>query len=187
MVDRMCKRCEKPFQSKSSAGARINYCSRWCQALAQQKKRSGCVRVMSVSEAAYIAGLVDGEGSVIVSDRRATRPGSSHPSVYLVVAGSYHPMHEWLIATTGVGRIYTQTKSESSRRLGGKKQMYNWRVHSELAVAIMKQILPYMVEKAARTERAILAFERGYEYYDSADSSAADPAIPAASASPSIP
>lgn len=163
-IERTCQQCGATFRSKSSAGARMNYCTRWCQNLAVSARSS--VATLTPTEAAYLAGLIDGEGSVVVSDRRATRPGSSHPSVYLLIAGAYAPMHEWIVATTGVGRVRIQPKSPQSVP-GATKTVYSWRVHSTQAIAVLKQCVPFMLEKRKRTLRAIRCFEGGYEAFDS--------------------
>lgn len=163
-VDRICRQCGASFKSKSSAGARINYCSRWCQSLAFTA-RAGVVRDLTVPEAAYLAALIDGEGTVMVMDRRKSRPGSTHPSVTLSIAGSYKPMHEWLIRTTGVGRV-TNYRRVLDGPIKSNKTCYAWRAQASTAVAVLRQTLPYMIEKADRAALAIRSFEEGYAALD---------------------
>jgi len=164
-VERTCKHCGAQFPSKSSAGARVNYCSRWCQALAAAAK-SGEAAALSVAEAAYLAGLIDGEGTVQIQDRRRDRPGSTHPSIYLSVAGSYAPMHEWLLRTTGVGTVKKYAMRPESHPVPSRKQVYAWRVQSANAAALLRQTYPYMLEKQERAGLAVRCFEEGYAVLD---------------------
>lgn len=124
------------------------------------------VRELTVAEAAYLAGLIDGEGTVMVSDRRKHRPGSTHPSVYLSIAGSWEPMHDWLIKTTGVGTIGKYRIGDPNSGINSSKQVYAWRVQASTAIAVLRQTLPYMIEKAERAALAIRCFEEGYAALD---------------------
>lgn len=164
LLNRECRQCGESFQSKSSAGARINYCSRWCQSLAMTGANS-TVRDLTVAEAAYLAALIDGEGTVMVIDRRRQRPGSSHPSVTLSVAGSHKPMHEWLVKTVGAGTL-TKYRRDPEGPIKSVKQVYAWRVQAATAVAVLRQTLPYMIEKAERSALAVRSFEEGYAALD---------------------
>lgn len=159
IIKNSCRQCGISFESRSSAGARIKFCSRRCQNVAVSNRNN--VSRLTIPQAAYIAGLVDGEGSIVVSDRRHKRPTSTHPSVFLSVAGTYQPMHDWLRQTTGVGSVTRHARSPY-----GTKPCFSWRVCSSTAVRIMKQIEPYMVEKRVRTLRAIACFEDGYAALD---------------------
>jgi hypothetical protein len=178
LVTRTCRQCGNEFESKSSAGARINYCSRWCQS--QQRTKAGQdVRTLSTAEAAYLAGLIDGEGSVLMVDRRHKRPGSSHPSIHLFVAGTYLPMHDWISRTTGVGYLYARKEAGTLTEglPDGKvykrtKTCYQWAATAANAVAILRQVEPYMIEKRERTLLAIACFEQGYGPYDAATAGA---------------
>ena len=163
MIERACEECGSSFTSPASGAGRVHYCSRWCQGQAKAGARAAA-RQLTVPQAAYLAALIDGEGSVMVQDRRASRPKSSHPTIYLSIAGCHVPMHEWLVATTGVGAVREQTSTFPGRRQN--KPCYAWRVTSRSAVDLLRQTAPYMIEKRARAERAIACFERGYSAFD---------------------
>lgn len=150
MLDRRCNWCGEGFQSKSSAGARISFCSRSCQAYATAKK-SRCLPLIP-THAAYIAGIVDGEGTIYIHDRRATRPESIRPSVSVVIANTYVPLLKWVSEITGVGNM---GKANPKSLLPGFKPCYNWRTTSSAAVSLLIQIEPFMLEKRQRALDAI--------------------------------
>lgn len=112
-----------------------------------------------------MAALIDGEGTVVIADRRRDRPGSSHPSVTLSIAGSHKQMHEWLLRTVGAGAL-TKYRRDPDGPIRSVKQCYSWRVQASTAVAVLRQTLPYMIEKAERAALAIRSFEEGYAALD---------------------
>ena len=101
---------------------------------------------LSQTEAAYIAGLLDGEGSIRVVDRLRRR------SLELVVVGTHMPMLEWLLATIGTGSI-----SGPLTRTGalGSKDCRHYRLCSVAAADLLRQVEPYMIEKRGRALEAI--------------------------------
>jgi hypothetical protein len=144
-----CGWCGAAFIRKKCAGSRTSYCSRSCQAYAAAGKSEP--KILSPTDAAYLAAIIDGEGSVALKDRRATRPGASRPSVSLSVSNTYLPLMEWIKKKTAVGHVSKQRSNEL-----GKKQCYVWRVASRSAVLVLQQVIPYMLEKK---QRAIAAVE----------------------------
>jgi hypothetical protein len=110
---------------------------------------------MTIVEAAYLAGIVDGEGSIVVSDRSTSRPNSSRPSVYLSVCNTYKPLMDWILNTTGTGTI-TQRSGNSPSGLPAK-DTYAWRVTSYVAGRILQQIEPFLIEKRERALGGIAA------------------------------
>lgn len=139
---RDCKWCGATFISKPSAGARVSYCSRSCQAFAsvQQPKP----QKLSVPDAAYLAGIIDGEGH-IGHQWRPDRPNSTRQSLTLVVLHTHLPLLEWIEQVTGTGTVRAHKKTNGVVR--SNKPQYSWRCGSWPAAMILTQIAPYMIEK----------------------------------------
>lgn len=151
MIIRTCAWCTTQFHTLSSAGARARFCSRSCQAYFHANQTPA--QSLASTEAAYLAAIVDGEGSVSIIDRSATRPGASRPTIRLVVGNTYLPLLEWIAAKTGVGRIFQHSKLRD--RVKPNKQMYYWGVTSLQAVQVLQQLTPYLLEKRERAQPAI--------------------------------
>jgi hypothetical protein len=98
---------------------------------------------MSVAEAAYLAGLIDGEGSIVA----AKRNNQGRTTYRLQVANTYLPILEWCVQTTGVGTIVKR----KSRNAKHKDSMW-WQCYSWNAYDVLKQTLPYMLLKGDKAK-----------------------------------
>lgn len=103
---------------------------------------------MSPTEAAYLAGIIDGEGTILVYPR----PPSSRLSVRVVVVNTDEPLMDWL-ETLGGNRNWKTTRPTNYS--DHPKPCWSWVVNGMNAVAILKQVLPYMIIKKAKAEYAI--------------------------------
>lgn len=160
MIEHACLWCSTHFLSKSSAGARVRFCSRSCQAF-YTASLNGTVNTLTDTAAAYIAALVDGEGSISVYDRTDTRPKSIRPSIRVTIAGSYMPMLQWLKTTVGTGAI-VQMGRPNNPAIRRTKPCYTWQVGSLHAVYLLVQIERFMIEKRDRALAAIES-QRGWD------------------------
>jgi hypothetical protein len=95
---------------------------------------------MKETDLAYAAGIIDGEGCIY-----ASKP-SKHNSYRLNVAVSMTSERVVrLMAELFGGPVYDGNKIK--RELVGRKQIWTWRVTNESAVAVLRLIGPYLVEK----------------------------------------
>lgn len=122
---------------------------------------------MTDTEAAYLAGLIDGEGTIVISDRRATRPNGRRPQIIVGVVGSSLAMHAWLTETVGAGHPRPMTVYADAL-VKPNRTVYQWRIVSTTAVGVLRQVLPYMVEKRDRAELALRCHNQGYSALDAA-------------------
>lgn len=138
-----CAWCGSMFETWSGTSA-TRYCGPDCRRFRRLERP--LPNQLSVPEAAYIAGLLDGEGSICPRKGRG---------VEVIVVGTYLPMLEWLLATTGTGTI-----SKPLTRTGalGSKDCRHWTTGSVPAVELLRQLVPYMIEKRQRAVDAIDAF-----------------------------
>lgn len=104
--------------------------------------------LMSKSDAAYLAGLVDGEGTVTLSriHKRQMR--------YLVVAvcNNEQAILQWIVTATSMGHITGKRQS-----LPTHAKNFTWRVSSRRALAVLREITPFM--RGYKRWRAILALD----------------------------
>jgi hypothetical protein len=103
---------------------------------------------LSETEAAYLAGIIDGEGTILVYPR----PPSIRLSVRVVVVNTDEALMDWL-ETLGGNRNWKT--SRPTNYSANPKPCWSWVVNGMNAVAILKQVLPYMIIKKNKAQRAI--------------------------------
>ena len=106
------------------------------------------VNTLSLEDAAYIAGLVDGEGTVTLTKLHA------HENRRLVVsiANTELPLLEFVIERVGCGKI-TRKRATSSRHTPS----YCYSIASRQALALLRQLTPYL--RSYKSKRADMALE----------------------------
>ena len=94
----------------------------------------------------WVAGIVDGEGSI------SANPGRTNGGwqIVLQVYNTDPRMIVRLKEVTGVGSIYKPRKRERNNL-----QMYEWKIASRQAVVVLEWILPYLVTKKPEAEIAL--------------------------------
>jgi len=119
---------------------------------------------ISPTQAAYLAGLIDGEGTITVNLYRSTRQGR-HPALvpWVGVFNTDPTLLEWLTATTGLAHLHRMRKNPTKNA----KMVYEWKVKAVADVArLLKTILPYLVIKRRQAE-LVLAFCENRVMYSS--------------------
>jgi len=103
---------------------------------------------MNKVDLAYIAGIVDGEGSI-------TLPSYNRGTRYPVVSVDSvdRELLEWLQATIG-GTIVTKAKYQDHH-----KQAYTWRVTRNAALQLLADILPYLRIERKKARASLLVNE----------------------------
>ncbi len=110
---------------------------------------------LSLADAAYLAGLIDGEGSIAVSrtntnaSAKACKRGFAYRSSVTITMTDL-PVLEWVKRTAGVGNICVK-KARSQNH----KQAWSWTAWSNEAALLLAQILPYLRVKAQQAENLI--------------------------------
>lgn len=120
------------------------FCSVECRD-AGRYRRGAFSNILSDTQAAYIAGIVDGEGSIMLVVRRDT------VAVRLAVTNSHRGVLDWLVETTGVGRVQDHRAEGTTNRA-----TWMWMLNGDGVTSVLAQIRPYMIVK---TEQADLAIE----------------------------
>lgn len=147
---RYCPWCQQGFEvgGRYRPNKRQIHCSRQCQAYARVKHADA--RDLSVSEAAYIAGLIDGEGSIGGTHRNA----KGRTSWFIRIYNTHRGVMEWLLKATNTGCIVNRQKEKPHH-----KKSYAWECFAWNAKHILEQALPYMIIKRALAERVIKELE----------------------------
>lgn len=105
---------------------------------------------MKPTDAAWAAGIVDGEGCIgIYRVVQTGYPGRFAYRVTVTVGNTDPRMLERLRAVFG-GSLYTAKRSET-----GRKPMWQWLVINADAVAMLKAIRPYLVVKGDQADVAL--------------------------------
>jgi hypothetical protein len=107
---------------------------------------------LPIAEAAYIAGLVDGEGclTIILQPRRAHGPTLINPNLALVIANTYKAALIWTQQRIPHSRIH---QAKDARR-----KTPCWRLvleNNEILLTLLQHIRPYLHIKHAQADLAI--------------------------------
>ena len=105
-------------------------------------------RELSPVEAAYIAGLFDGEGAVMITQRLRPHKRQATPnySVYVGVTNTNKEVLDWLERVTRFGRVYTSTKASGKRRTA-----YRWQANGLWQTGrFLEQLYPFLRIKKKR-------------------------------------
>jgi hypothetical protein len=109
--------------------------------------------------AAYVAGIVDGEGYIGIAKTKKT--GSMRSTRYagvLIVGNTSRRLIEELVGAFGVGSV--------SYRRGGErtKGCFLWAIQSRNARDVLARVRPYLVIKRAQAE-LVIEFVDGFESF----------------------
>ena len=114
---------------------------------------------MEISDAAYLAGLFDGEGSIYFKKTRQKkhqRPGKPTHNVMVIrmeIAMTDKSVLEWVWETTGVGSFGSKKVKE------GYKPQWRWRAAHRDALKICKELWPFAQTKLHKIEQIIDHYE----------------------------
>ncbi len=91
---------------------------------------------MLETDAAYIAGLIDGDGHIGIEN-----VGNNYKSPRITIANTNKDVLEWCLKTIGLGNI-SKNKFENTLH---KKQLYTWYLSSRKNIMeLLNQIYPYL-------------------------------------------
>lgn len=148
--ERQCAACGVTFLAggRGRAPKRQRFCSDACK-LAARYRHGALAKEITETQAAYIAGFLDGEGSVILVMRRTS------VAMYVSATNSNRAVLDWLAETSGVGGV-------NDHRAVGERHAatWAWRTSGDAAESLLRRILPYMIIKAEQARLAIETQER---------------------------
>jgi hypothetical protein len=92
-------------------------------------------RTLTIDEAAYLAGLIDGEGTISLSRRHA----NERRQLVVSISSTELELLDWAASTTGVGKI-TRKRTTSDKHAPG----LTYSVSNRQALAVLSQVQPYL-------------------------------------------
>ena len=101
---------------------------------------------MTSEQLSYIAGLVDGEGTITIQKRKSK--GCINPSFmgYVKIFNTDKRMVDWVLKVIGQGSVNTYTTS------GGRKPIHQWAINDRQAEEFLYKIYPFLVIKKEQSE-----------------------------------
>lgn len=105
---------------------------------------------LSDSDAGYIAGFMDGEGSIVLFLRANGSVG-----LILDLSNVVRAPIDWMIETTGAGYL-----ASTRRRSEQHQTCYSWRVGGDAAESLLRKIAPMLKVKQRQAALAIEFQER---------------------------
>lgn len=106
------------------------------------------MKILTEVQAAYLAGIIDGEGCVFIQINEGVL--RKNYSLQCIVASTNFELLYWILETTGVGSIHKRHSRP------GNLQGWNYVSTTLNAKSILESVLPYLIVKK---EQAILGIE----------------------------
>ena len=150
---KICPICGEKFETGGRAGKKTKiFCSNECSFKARYRSGIKCKK-LNEKDASYIAGFIDGEGSIFIYRRS---PKEKSYGIRVTVAQSIKGISilEWLKEITGVGSIITREPEKKHHSKGAQ-----WACNSEAAETLLEQVLPYLKLKVEQANM-VLEFQR---------------------------
>src|SRR5262245_3668292 len=146
-----CEYCGKKVLTQSKTR---QFCSRRCRACSRIGTGAKC-KMLSDLEAAYVAGLFDGEGNV--SLWRSCSRGRGNYAFKTHISNTNLDILYWLQELTGIGYIRMAKPAKPNHKPCGV-----WICYTTSAAGLLRQLLPYLKIKGRQTE-IVLEFQRRSE------------------------
>jgi hypothetical protein len=105
------------------------------------------IRLLESTDAAYIAGLVDGEGTITLS--RVHR--NERRRLVVCICNTELPILHFVIAAVGAGKI-TSKRTYEMRHAAS----YTYQISSRQALDLLRQVMPFLRSYKARRAQLIL-------------------------------
>lgn len=105
-------------------------------------------------ECAYLAGILDGEGSVYILSITRAKKATQH-ALCIHVVNTHKGVMDWIVETFG-GRLYSRKPRIKKLGFPERRVQHTWRQDGYKALAVLKLLLPYMIIKK---EQAIVGID----------------------------
>lgn len=150
--ERVCEACGRTFLvgGRGRPMKSETLCSAECQR--SSRFRAGTIaKSLSVPEAAYLAGFIDGEGSIMLVQRSHGLGGH----LRLSITNTDKEVLDWVVEVAGVGAV-------NRHRDEGETNRATWlyRANGDAAASIIEQIRPYLRVKSAQADLGLEAHSR---------------------------
>ena len=106
------------------------------------------VRTLDPSEAAYLAGIIDGEGTVTLTRKHR----NENRQLALTISNTEKPLLDYIITTVGAGKI-TRKRTEKAHHTAS----YTYAIYNRQALTLLEQITSYLRTYKAKRAALILS------------------------------
>jgi hypothetical protein len=146
-----CKACGVEFRAGGRGGKKLRatFCSRKCHQRSRYRLGTQC-KDLTEGDTGYVAGFMDGEGSIILFERENGSVG-----LILDLSGTVREPIDWLLGVTGIGYHACQR-----RRSPRHRTCYSWRAGGEAAESLLRKIVGLLKVKRRQAEMGIAFQER---------------------------
>ena len=104
----------------------------------------------SVAQLAYLAGIVDGEGSIYIGNFSSNpKTGVPYYQTNIQVTNTDEKLIDWLYQTFG-GLKSTRTRKQMPHN--SRKQVYMWTASGDRVTHLCEEILPYLICKTRQAQ-----------------------------------
>lgn len=103
---------------------------------------------MTELEKAYITGIVDGEGSIMLQKFHY----NEYPSPCVSIASTTYELLDWIKSVIGKGTIKLKKNYNSSKH----KDCYSYVLKYDDAIKLIKEIYPYLIINAKRRRSELI-------------------------------
>lgn len=116
---------------------------------------------ISLSDLSYIAGFIDGEGTLTIRKSVKNRTKKTYHQAYAVINNTYEPTMKWLHGLLGgsLRRIPEYSENKKVRH----KDMFTLTIEPRTLKVLLPRILPYLKQKKQHAE-IILMFQKTKVY-----------------------
>lgn len=104
--------------------------------------------IVGSTEAAYLAGIIDGEGSVSIIRYKVTHGRGQLFSARVSISMQDEGVLRWLHELTGLGNLRFQQR-------GVKNPIWQWQLTTRHAADLLKLALPFLRVKRTQAEKVI--------------------------------
>ena len=105
------------------------------------------VKLLDQTDAAYIAGLIDGEGTVTLSRRHRTE----NRQLVVSISNTDRPLLEYVLNSVGAGKITNKRTYQSHHTAS-----YTYTISNRQALDLLNQTFPYLKTYKAKRSEIIL-------------------------------
>jgi hypothetical protein len=141
-VSLTCEYCGKAFHPINGRSLTMKYCSTFCRDMGRTKD----LRDMADIEAAWLAGLFDGEGNVSIH----VALGQRAMGAKIQITNTNRNLLERVLTITGGGFI-----AQRPRYNPKWKTTYDWHATGLNAARLLKRMLPWLIVKKEAAETVV--------------------------------
>jgi len=127
--------------------------------IARIRRRRKLNQPMAPAEAGYVAGLIDGEGTISITRRKHRSNGRYNHNyvVYALIVNTDRRMLERARELIDGGTIqkHTEVRPERIARLGRTKPVYRLYMNPNIVRWLLPQVIPHLITKRPQAELAL--------------------------------